>query len=153
KGDLSGIAQLGEEKPFISERHQKMGIDYNTQKYPVELLSLSEEKGTRMRATVSEFGPILLSRILDLSDAQAGVMSVLFTYCDDNHLPLLELKDLKKILQYSTNQGKEILEKEYGRISTASTGSILRKIVELEHQGGDLFFGERSFDTHDLLRK
>lgn len=153
KGDLSGIAQLGEEKPFITERHQKMGIDYNTQKYPVELLSLSEEKGTRMRATVSEFGPILLSRILDLSDAQAGVMSVLFKYCDDNHLPLLDLKDLKKILQYSTNQGKEILEKEYGRISTASTGSILRKIVELEHQGGDLFFGERSFDTQDLLRK
>jgi uncharacterized protein len=116
------------------------------------LLSLSEEKGVRLKATVSEFGPVLLARILDLSDVQSGILSVLFKYCDDNHLPLLDLKDLKKILQYSTNQGKDELEREYGRISSASTGAILRKIVELEHQGGDMFFGERSFDPEDLLR-
>lgn len=152
KGDLSGIAQPGEEKPFITERHHKIGIEYETKQFPVELLTLSEEKGVRLRATVSEFGPVLLSRILDLTDTQSGIMSVLFKYCDDNHLPLLDLNDLKKILQFSTEQGKETLEKEYGRISISSTGAILRKIVELEHQGGDLFFGERSFDPNDLLR-
>jgi DNA helicase HerA-like ATPase len=153
KGDLSGIAQPGEEKPFITERHQKMGIPYHTQKFPVELLSLSEEKGSRMRATVSEFGPVLLSRILDLSDVQSGVMAVIFKYCDDRHIPLLDLKELKITLQYCTDVGKSEFEKEYGKISTASTGAILRKIVELEHQGGDLFFGERSFEPEDLLRK
>ncbi|WP_339611666.1 helicase HerA-like domain-containing protein [uncultured Planktosalinus sp.] len=152
KGDLSGVAQPGEEKPFITERHQKIGLPYQTKTFPVELLSLSEEKGARLRATVSEFGPVLLSRILDLSDVQSGILSVLFKYCDDHHLPLLDLNDLKKILQYSTNEGKEEIENEYGRISSASTGAILRKIVELEHQGGDLFFGERSFDPQDFLR-
>lgn len=152
KGDLSGIAQPGEEKPFITDRHQKIGLDYETKKFPVELLTLSEEKGARLRATVSEFGPVLLSRILDLTDVQSGILSVLFKYCDDHHLPLLDLKDLKKILQFSTNEGKEELEQEYGRISSSSTGAILRKIVEIEHQGGDLFFGERSFEPEDLLR-
>lgn len=152
KGDLSGIAKPGVEKPFITERHQKIGFPYEVKNFPVELLTLSEEKGVRMRATVSEFGPVLLSRILDLSEVQSGILSILFKYCDDHHLPLLDLKDLKKILQYSTEEGKEELEKEYGRISTASTGAILRKIVEIEHQGGDLFFGERSFEPEDLLR-
>ncbi len=152
KGDLSGIAEPGVEKPFITDRHLKIGLDYETKKFPVELLSLSEEKGARLKATVSEFGPVLLSRILDLSDVQSGILSVLFKYCDDHHLPLLDLNDLKKILQYSTNEGKEELEKEYGRISSASTGAILRKIVEIENQGGDLFFGELSFDPQDLLR-
>lgn len=152
KGDLSGIAQPGEEKPFITDRHQKIGLDYETKKFPVELLTLSEEKGARLRATVSEFGPVLLSRILDLTDVQSGILSVLFKYCDDHHMPLLDLKDLKKILQFSTNEGKEELEQEYGRISSSSTGAILRKIVEIEHQGGDLFFGERSFEPEDLLR-
>jgi len=152
KGDLSGIAQLGIEKPFITERHKKIGLPYETKKFPVELLSLSDEKGVRMRATVSEFGPVLLSRILDLSDVQSGILSILFKYCDDKHLPLLDLNDLKKLIQFSTDQGKEELEKEYGRISTISTGSILRKIVELEQQGADMFFGERSFEPEDLLR-
>ncbi len=152
KGDLSGIALPGEEKPFITERHKKIGLPFETKKFPVELLSLSEEKGVRMRATVSEFGPVLLSRILDLSDVQSGILSIIFKYCDDKHLPLLDLKDLKKILQFSTDKGKEEFEKEFGRITTASTGAILRKIVELEQQGADLFFGERSFDPEDLLR-
>ncbi|MCR9181701.1 MAG: DUF853 domain-containing protein [Flavobacteriaceae bacterium] len=152
KGDLSGIAQPGEEKTFITDRHQKIGLDYETKKFPVELLTLSEENGARLRATVSEFGPVLLSRILDLTDVQSGILSVLFKYCDDHHMPLLDLKDLKKILQFSTNEGKEELEQEYGRISSSSTGAILRKIVEIEHQGGDLFFGERSFEPEDLLR-
>ena len=152
KGDLSGIAQPSPGHPKIDERHEKIGIPFTAKKFPVEILSLSEQAGVRMRATVSEFGPVLLSRILDLSETQSGIVSVLFKYCDDNKFPLLDLKDFKKILQYATNEGKEELAKDYGRISAASTGAILRKVVEIEQQGGDLFFGEKSFDTSDLQR-
>ena len=89
KGDFSGIAKEGEEKSFITERHQKINIPYQTTSFPVELLSLSEQSGVRLRATVSEFGPVLFSRILDLNDTQAGVVSIIFKYCDDNKMPLL----------------------------------------------------------------
>lgn len=153
KGDLSGMAMPGEEKSFITERHQKIGLPYKTKGFPVELMTISEQAGVRLRATVSEFGSVLLSRILDLSDVQEGVLAVIFKYCDDHALPLLDLKDLKKILQYATEEGKEAFEKEYGSVAKTSTSAILRKIVELEHQGAELFFGERSFDTNDLLRK
>lgn len=153
KGDLSGIAMPGEEKPFIKERHEKIGLPYSTRGCPVELLTISKQDGVRLRATVSEFGPVLLSRILDLNDTQGGVLAVVFKYCDDKHLPLLDLKDLKKIIQYVTNEGKAELEKDYGKISPASTGIILRKILELEQQGADLFFGELSFDVRDLMRR
>jgi DNA helicase HerA-like ATPase len=152
KGDLSGIAMPGEEKPFITERHAKIGLPFSAKGYPVELLSLSQQEGVRMRATVSEFGPVLLSRILDLNDTQEGVISVIFKYCDDNQLGLLDLKDLKKVIQFVTEEGKEEIEKDYGRISTATTGIILRKILELEQQGAGLFFGELSFDIRDLMR-
>lgn len=152
KGDFSGIAAKGEEKPFITERHAKIGLPYETKAFPVELMTLSEQNGVRLRATVSEFGPILFSRILDLNDTQSGVVSVIFKYCDDNKIPLLDLKDFKKVLQYATDEGKDEFESNYGRISTASTGSILRKVIELEQQGADLFFGELSFDIDDLMR-
>ncbi|MDO4781977.1 MAG: DUF853 family protein [Capnocytophaga felis] len=152
KGDLSGLAQAGEEKAFITERHNKIGIPYVSQGFPVELLTISEQKGVKMRATVSEFGSVLLSRILDLSDVQEGVLAVIFKYCDDHGYPLLDLKDLKKILQFATEEGKADFEKEYGAIAKTSTSAILRKIVELEHQGAELFFGERSFEPTDLLR-
>lgn len=152
KGDLSGIAQPSPGHPKIDERHTKIGLPFNAKKFPVEILSISEQDGVRLRATISEFGPVLLSRIMNLSETQSGIVSVIFKYCDDNKLPLLDLKDFKKILQYTTDEGKEELAKDYGRISTASTGAILRKVVELEQQGADLFFGEKSFDTDDLLR-
>ncbi len=152
KGDLSGIAQPSPGHPKIDERHEKIGFPFTAKKFPVEVLSISEQDGVRMRATVSEFGPVLLSRIMDLTETQSGIVSVIFKYCDDNKLPLLDLKDFKKILQYATDEGKEELAKDYGRISTASTGAILRKIVELEQQGADLFFGEKSFETEDLQR-
>lgn len=152
KGDLSGIAAEGSVNPKIEERHQKIGLPYQPKKFPVEFLSLSDEKGVRLRATVSEFGPILISKILELNDVQSGLVSVLFKYCDDNNLPLLDLKDFKKILQYASNEGKQEIEKEYGNISTTSLGTILRKVIELEQQGADKFFGERSFDVDDLLR-
>ena len=153
KGDLSGVAMPGEEKPFITERHAKIGIPYSVKGFPVELLTLSQQDGVRLRATVSEFGPVLLSRILDLNDIQGGVLAVIFKYCDDRQMALLDLKDLKKVIQYVTEEGKEEMEKEYGKISTSSTGIILRKVMELEQQGADLFFGELSFDIRDLLRR
>jgi DNA helicase HerA-like ATPase len=152
KGDLSGLAQPSPGHPKIDERHAKIGLPFDPKKFPVEIMSLSEQDGVRLRATVSEFGPVLLSRILDLSDTQSGVVSVIFKYCDDNKLPLLDLKDFKKILQYATQEGKKEFENAYGRISTASTGAILRKVVEIEQQGGDMFFGEKSFEVEDLVR-
>lgn len=153
KGDLSGIAQPSAGHQKIDERHEKIGIPFEASGFPVEIMTLSEQKGTRLRATVSEFGPVLLSRILDVTETQAGIMSILFKYCDDNKLPLLDLDDLKKVLQYATAEGREEIQKEYGSISKTSTGSILRKVIELEQQGGDLFFGERSFEIDDLLRQ
>jgi hypothetical protein len=152
KGDFSGIAKEGEEKSFISERHAKINIPYSTASFPVELLTLSEQNGVRLRATVSEFGPVLFSRILNLNDTQAGVVSVIFKYCDDHKMPLLDLKDIKKIINYITEEGKVEIEESYGKISTSTTGTILRKIIELEQQGGELFFGEMSFDINDLMR-
>ena len=152
KGDLSGLAEPSPGHPKIDERMEKIGLSFEAKKFPVEVLTLSEQDGVRLRATVSEFGPVLLSRILDLSEAQSGIVAVIFKYCDDNKMPLLDLKDFKKILQYATQEGKDEFEDDYGRISTASTGAILRKVVELEQQGADLFFGETSFDVQDLLR-
>ncbi len=152
KGDLSGIAMPGEEKPFITERHTKIKLPFSGKGFPVELMSFSEQDGVRLRATVSEFGPVLLSRILDLNDTQEGVLSVIFKYCDDNSLALLDLKDLKKVIQYVTEEGKTEIEKDYGKISTSTTGIIMRKVIELEQQGAELFFGELSFDISDLMR-
>lgn len=152
KGDLSGLAQASSGHPKIDERHAAIGLPFEAKKFPVEVLTISEQKGVRLRATVSEFGSVLLSRILDLSEAQSGIVSIIFKYCDDNKLPLLDLKDFRKVLQYATDEGKEEIQEEYGLISKASTGAILRKIIEIEQQGGDLFFGERSFEVKDLVR-
>lgn len=153
KGDLSGLAQASEGHPKIDERHAAIGLPFEAKKFPLEILSISEQNGVRLRATISEFGPVLLSRILDLSETQSGIVSIIFKYCDDHKLPLLDLKDFKKVLQFATEEGKDEIQTEYGRISSASTGAILRKIVEIDQQGGDLFFGERSFEVKDLVRK
>ncbi|WP_124981148.1 helicase HerA-like domain-containing protein [Nonlabens xiamenensis] len=153
KGDLSGIAAESPGHVKIDERHEKIGLEFKKRKSPVEIMTISEQDGIRLRATVSEFGPVLLSRILDVTETQAGIISVIFKYCDDNKLPLLDLEDLKKVLHYATGVGKAEFQEAYGRISTSSTGAILRRIIELEQQGADLFFGERSFEVQDLLRK
>ena len=152
KGDLSGIAKDSDGHPKIDERHEKIGLPFIPDNSPVEFLSLSDEKGVRLRATISEFGPILFSKILNLNETQQSIVAVIFKYCDDHSLPLLDLKDFKKTLQYFTGQGKSNLESEYGRVSTASMATIMRKIIELEQQGAELFFGERSFEVDDLLR-
>jgi uncharacterized protein len=152
KGDLSGLAAEGLHNPSIEDRYKKIGLEFKPQKFPVELLSISKEKGVRMRATVSEFGPVLFSKILELNDTQSGLVSLIFKFCDDNRLPLLDLKDFKKVLQYVSDEGKKEIEKEYGKISTTSSGTILRKVIELEQQGAEMFFGELSFDVEDLTR-
>lgn len=152
KGDLSGLAKPSPGHPKIEERHVAIGIPFQPQSFPVEILTLSHQEGVRLRATVSEFGPVLLSRILEINDTQSGIVSIIFKYCDDHQIPLLDIKDFKKMLQFITQEGKDEIEQEYGRISTSSTGSILRKIIELEQQGADLFFGERSFEVQDLVR-
>lgn len=152
KGDLSGIAAAGSANDKINTRYQQLGMEYKPAAYPVDLMTLSNEKGIRMRATVTEFGPVLLSKILGLNDVQGGLVALIFKYCDDNQMPLLDLKDFIKVLQYIGDEGKQEIEKTYGKISTTSTGTILRKVVELQQQGADRFFGERSFDVEDLLR-
>ncbi|MBM1106168.1 DUF853 family protein [Aurantibacter crassamenti] len=152
KGDLSGLAQPSPGHAKIDERHEQIGLPFEAKNFPIEILSLSEQDGVKLRATVSEFGPTLLSRILDLTETQEGIVAVVFKYCDDNKLPLLDLKDFKKVLQYATGAGKAEFTKDYGRISTASTGTILRKIIELEQQGAEMFFGEKSFEVDDLTR-
>ncbi|MEZ4900056.1 MAG: helicase HerA-like domain-containing protein, partial [Saprospiraceae bacterium] len=153
KGDLSGIAVRGATNAKIEQRHEMIGLPFIPDDSPVELLSLSNEPGVRLRATISEFGPILFSKILDLNETQQSIIAILFKYCDDNHLPLLDLKDLKKVLQYATQEGKEELESEYGRISSSSMGTIMRKLIELEQQDAERFFGERSFEVTDLIRR
>jgi DNA helicase HerA-like ATPase len=152
KGDLSGIAAPAVSNPKIDARQQKMGIPWEPLSLPVELLSLSKEPGAQLRATASEFGPVLLSRILELNDTQSSVLSLIFKYCDDNGWPLLDIKDLRSMLVYTTGDGKEKIEKKYGRVSGASVSTIMRKLIELEQQGADTFFGERSFDPKDMLQ-
>ncbi len=152
KGDLSGLARAGTSNPKIEERHAAIGIPFAESATTVEFLTLSKENGVKLRATVSEFGPVLFSKILNLNDTQSGIVAILFKYSDDKQLPLLDLKDFKSLLQYVTNEGKEEIKKNYGNISSASAGTILRSVIELESQGAEAFFGERSFDVNDLVR-
>ena len=152
KGDLSGIAAIGSVNDKVNERYKKLDLTYSPALFPAELLSLSGKNGVKLRATVSEFGPILLTKILGLNDTQGGVVALIFKYCDDNKLPLLDLKDFIKVLQYIGAEGKAEIEKAYGNISTTSTGTILRKVIELQQQGADIFFGEKSFEVADLMR-
>lgn len=153
KGDFSGIAEAGKPNAIIEERYTKTQLPYEPQAFPVELMTISGEKGVKLRATVTEFGPLLLSKILVLNDTQQSILSIVFKYCDDKGLPLIDLDDLKKVLQYVTDNpaGKKELAEGYGSIAPASLGAILRSIVALEQQGAAQFFGEPSFDVADLL--
>lgn len=154
KGDLSGLAAEGSSNEHIVWRHISIGdLPYDATALPVELMNISNERGVKLRATITEFGPVLMSKILDLNDTQGGILALVFKYCDDNSLPLLDLKDLKTTIQYLNNEGKEEIEKEYGGFSSVSVATIIRKIIELEQQGAESFFGEESFDVNDLLKK
>ena len=152
KGDLSGIAKAGVSNPKIEERHTTIGMPFVPNASSVEFLTLSKENGAKLRATVSEFGPVLFSKVLDLNDTQSGIVAIIFKYADDKKLPLVDLKDFKSLLNHLTNGGKEDIQKNYGNVSPASVGTILRAIIELESQGADVFFGERSFEVTDLVR-
>ena len=152
KGDLSGIAKAGITNPKIEERHAVLGIPFVPNGSSVEFLTLSKENGAKLRATVSEFGPVLFSKVLNLNDTQSGIVAIIFKYADDKKLPLVDLKDFKALLNFIGNEGKEEITKNYGNVSTASIGTILRSIIELESQGAESFFGERSFEVTDLVR-
>jgi DNA helicase HerA-like ATPase len=152
KGDLSGIAAEGSTNDKVKDRYTKLNMEYKPSLFNAELMTLTGQKGVHLKATVSEFGPVLLSKILGLNDTQGGVVAMIFKYCDDTQLPLLDLKDFIKVLQYIGDEGKAEIEKIYGKISTTSTGTILRKVIELQQQGADIFFGEKSFEVDDLMR-
>ncbi|HPR31085.1 MAG TPA: DUF853 family protein [Prolixibacteraceae bacterium] len=151
KGDLSGLGAEGKMNPVIEKRSRLIGMSWSPKAYPIEFLSISQEPGVRLRATVSEYGPVLLSKILGLNDNQEGILSMIFKFCDDRHLPLLDLKDLKSVLKHVQDEGKEDFKKDYGFVSTSSAGIILRNIISLEQQGGEEIFGEPSFDVNDLM--
>lgn len=154
KGDISGMAKEGLVNDKINERANALGITYTPSGYPVELYSLSGKVGAQMRATVTEFGPVLLSKILELNEVQSGVMMILFKYADDKELPIVDLNDLKKVLNYlSEGEGAAEIKNDYGKISPATASTILRKIVALEQQGVNHLFGEKSFDIEDLFEK
>lgn len=152
KGDLSGLATPGQTNDALIERGNAVGIPFEGASFPVELYSLSGKLGVSMRLTVEDFGPVLLARIMDLNDTQTGVLSVVFKYAEDTQLPLVDLADLKKVLSYlAEGPGADEIKKDYGKISTASSGAILRKIVAIEQQGLGHVFGEKEFDIHDLF--
>jgi DNA helicase HerA-like ATPase len=152
KGDLTGLAAPGTPSPKLDERLQSMDLPFEPSGHPVEFLSLSGELGSQVRATVSSFGPLLLGKVLDLNETQTSILSLIFKYCDDHDLPLLDLQDLRTTLRFlASDEGKPILA-EYGGMSSASVGVLLRSIVVLEQEGADAFFGEPEFDVEDLLR-
>jgi DNA helicase HerA-like ATPase len=154
KGDLSGLAKEGTTNDKIKERATALGITHSPSSFPVELYSLSGKLGSQMRATVTEFGPALLSKILELNDTQTGVLNILFKYADDKNLPIVDFNDLKKVLNYLTEgPGATEIKGDYGKISSATTATILRKIVSLEQQGLNNIFGEKSFDIDALFEK
>lgn len=154
KGDISGMAKEGSINDKIKERATALGINYSPSGYPVELYSLSGKLGAQMRATVTEFGPVLLSKVLELNEVQSGVLMILFKYADDKDLPIVDLNDLKKVLNYlSEGAGAAEIKNDYGKISSATASTILRKIVALEQQGVHQIFGEKSFDIDDLFEK
>ncbi|MBL8985363.1 MAG: DUF853 family protein [Gemmatimonadetes bacterium] len=151
KGDLAGLAEPGVANARIDERVAAVGCDWAPKAAPVEFVSLTGQQGAQLRATVSSFGPLLLAKVLELNDTQASVLSLVFKACDDQGLPLLDFADLRAVLKFlGSDEGKPVL-KEYGGMSPATVGVLLRKMVELEQQGADRFFGEPEFDVHDLL--
>ena len=151
KGDLSGIAVAGKADDRVNQRAKDTGYAWKSAGCSTEFLSLTGTNGAQLRATVSSFGPLLLSRVLGLNDTQASVLALVFKYCDDKHLPLLDLPDLRAVLQYLSGDGADEL-KDYGGMSKATVGVLLRDMVGLEQQGADVFFGEPEFDLNDLLR-
>lgn len=154
KGDVSGLAEAGESNDFLTARSQALHLNFTPRAFPVELLSLSDHvKGVPLRATISDFGALLFSRMLAVNETQAGVITIVFEYAKDADIPLIDLDDLKALLQFmQKDEGKAIVEAKYGSVASTSIGSIMRKIIEIEAQGGQEFFGQPAFNVMDLLR-
>lgn len=154
KGDLSGLAVEGQTNQALIDRGNAVGVPFVPASFPVELFSLTGNKGTTMRIKVSDVGPILLARVLELNDTQTGVLAAIFKYAQDHNMPLVDFNDVKKLLSYlADGPGSEEIKDDYGKISTSSSGTILRKIVAIEQQGVAHIFGEKEFDIQDLFQK
>lgn len=152
KGDLSGIYKAGTPTKFIEKREAEFGVKFNYQSYPTHFFDVYAEQGHPLRTTISDMGPILLSRVLELNETQSGVLNAVFKIADDNKLLLIDLKDLSSMLNYVSKNAKDFTAK-YGNLSTASIGAIQRTLLKIESEGGDKFFGEPSFDINDLITK
>ena len=154
KGDISGLAMPGDDNDAIKARAQSLNLPFTPRGFPVEFLTLSaSHTGVPLRSTVSAFGPILFSRMLGINETQEGAVTVLFEYAKEEKLPLITLADVRSLLQYlQSDEGKKKIEARFGSLASSSIGTIVRKIVELESQGGEKFFGLPAFDVVDLVR-
>ncbi|MBR3839888.1 MAG: DUF853 family protein, partial [Erysipelotrichales bacterium] len=151
KGDLSGMCQAGEDNEGMQKRIKRFGInDWSYRSFPTRFWDIFGEQGHPIRVTISDMGPVLLSRLLELTDVQSGVLDIVFRIADDNGLLLIDLKDLRSMLQYVGDNRKEFTT-EYGNISTQSIGAIQRSLLRLEDEGGDIFFGEPALDIFDWI--
>lgn len=154
KGDISGLAKVGSDNDFITNNRQRYGLDdkgFRFHEYPVEFWDLFGQKGLPIRVTLSEMGPVLLSKILNLSEAQAGVLNIVFRVADDESLLIIDLKDLKAMINHVV-ENKDQYEGEYGAIAPKSANTILRSLIALEDQGGNAFFGEPALDLNDFMQ-
>ena len=151
KGDLSGVGTAGTPNDRITQRANDTGFAWSPSAFPVEFLSLTGKSGAQLRATVSAFGPLLLSKVLGLNDTQTSVLTLVFKYCDDKGLLLLDFSDLRAVLQYLAGDGAAEL-KDYGGMSKQTVGVLLREMVELQQQGAEAFFGEPEFNIEDLMQ-
>src|SRR5713226_1407310 len=151
KGDLSGISEPGEAKEAFVSRAKSLGFDYEPDQFPVVFWDLFGEQGHPIRATVSEMGPLLLSRLLDLNEVQEGVLNICFRVADEQGLLILDLKDLRAMLAYISDHAAE-LTVQYGNVSKPTIGTIQRQLLVLENQGGNKFFSEPALALKDLIR-
>ncbi len=152
KGDLSGVCQAGAKNPKLEERIKKLGLnDIDFQDYPAQYWDVFGEQGHPVRTTISEMGPLLISRLLDLNDTQSGVMNLVFKIADDNGLLILDMKDLKSMLEYIGENASEFTT-EYGNVSKQTIGAIQRGLLTLEQQGAEQFFGEPALQISDLMK-
>lgn len=152
KGDLANISKSGEMNDKLQERLKELGIsDFEFKNYPVSMWDIYGEKGIPLRVTVSEMGPLMLSNILDLNDTQRGVLNIVFKVADSEGLLLIDLKDLKQVINF-VNDNRDEISKNYGNVASQSLSSISRKLLFIEDAGGDLFFGEPAIDINDLVR-
>lgn len=152
KGDLSGIAAAGVTKPFLTQRAKDIDFDdYTFDAFPVIFWDLFGRQGHPIRTTISEMGPLLIARLLGLNETQEGVLNIAFRVADEEGLALLDMKDLRALMINVAERSKE-LTTEYGNVSKQSVGSIQRRLLTLEEQGGESFFGEPALDIADLMR-